>query len=140
MLPFLRSELDKQRTKLDTHLQSNVPLVFADRIELQQVLINLLMNGIESMSSITDRPRVLAVRSEVVESGEVAVAVRDCGVGISVDQMGSLFNPFFTTKPGGMGMGLAISRSIIEAHGGKPWASSNASGGAIFQFTLPTAA
>jgi PAS domain S-box-containing protein len=140
VLPFLRGEFEKRRTRLDTHLQSNVPLVFGDRIELQQVLINLLMNGIESMSSITDRPRVLAVRSQVVEPGEVAVAVCDCGVGISVDQMGSLFNPFFTTKPGGMGMGLAISRSIIEAHGGKLWASSNASGGATFQFTLPTAA
>ncbi len=139
VLPLLRGELEKRRTKLDTHLQSNLPLVLGDRIELQQVLINLLMNGIESMSSIMDRPRVLTVQSRVVESGEVEVAVRDCGVGISVDQMRSLFDPFFTTKPGGMGMGLPICRSIIEAHGGKLWASSNASSGATFQFTLPAA-
>jgi len=139
VLPLLQGELEKRRTKLDTRLQSHVPLVLGDRIELQQVLINLLMNGIESMLSTMDHPRVLAVQSRVVESGEVAVAVRDSGVGISVDQMGSLFEPFFTSKPGGMGMGLAISRSIIEAHGGKLWASSNPSGGATFQFTLPAA-
>ncbi|HWO36268.1 MAG TPA: PAS domain S-box protein, partial [Candidatus Acidoferrum sp.] len=139
VLPLLRGELEKRRTKLDTHLQSNLPLVLGDRIGLQQVLINLLMNGIESMSSIMDRPRVLTVQSRVVESGEVEVAVRDCGVGISVNQMRSLFDPFFTTKPGGMGMGLPISRSIIEAHGGKLWASSNANCGARFQFTLPAA-
>jgi PAS domain S-box-containing protein len=137
VLPLLRGELEKRRTKLDTHLQSDLPLVSGDRIELQQVLINLLMNGIESMTSIMDRPRVLTVQSRVVESGEVEVAVRDCGVGISVNQMRSLFDPFFTTKPGGMGMGLPISRSIIEAHGGKLWASSNASCGATFHFTLP---
>ena len=140
VLPLLHCELEKQRTKLDTRrLQSHLPLVLGDRIELQQVLINLLMNGIESMLSTMDHQRVLAVESRVVESGEVAVAVRDSGVGISVDQMGSLFEPFFTSKPGGMGMGLAISRSIIEAHGGKLWASSNPSGGATFQFTLPAA-
>jgi len=139
VLPLLRGELEKRRTKLDTDLQSDLPLVSGDRIELQQVLINLLMNGIESMTSIMDRPRVLTVQSRVVESGEVEVAVRDCGVGISVNQMKSLFDPFFTTKPGGMGMGLAISRSIIEAHGGKLWASSNANCGATFQFTLPAA-
>ena len=139
VLPLLRGELEKRRTKLDTHLQSDLPLVLGDRIELQQVLINLLMNGIESMTSIMDRPRVLTVQSRVVESGEVEVAVRDCGVGISVNQMRSLFDPFFTTKPGGMGMGLPISRSIIEAHGGKLWASSNANCGATFQFTLPAA-
>jgi PAS domain S-box-containing protein len=139
VLPLLRGELEKRRTKLDTDLQSDLPLVSGDRIELQQVLINLLMNGIESMTSIMDRPRVLTVQSRVVESGEVEVAVRDCGVGISVNQMRSLFDPFFTTKPGGMGMGLAISRSIIEAHGGKLWASSNANCGATFQFTLPAA-
>ena len=140
VLPLLQGELEKRRTKLDTRrLQSHLPLVLGDRIELQQVLINLLMNGIESMLSTMDHPRVLAVESRVVESGEVAVAVRDSGVGISVDQMGSLFEPFFTSKPGGMGMGLAISRSIIEAHGGKLWASSNPSGGATFQFTLPAA-
>src|SRR5260370_11106832 len=99
VLPLLRGEIEKQRIELDADLQSDVPPVLGDRIELQQVLINLLMNGIESMSSIIDHPRVLAVRSRVVESGEVEVAVRDCGGGVSVDQMGILFDPFFTTKP-----------------------------------------
>ncbi len=139
VLPLIRGELEKHCTRLHTELRPDLPPVRGDRIELQQVLINLLLNGIEAMTKIEDRPRVLQVRSHVGDPGEVMVAVRDSGVGISGDQMRSLFQAFFTTKEGGMGMGLPISRSIIEAHGGKLWATSNQTDGATFQFSLAAA-
>ncbi len=139
VLPLIRGELEKHRTRLHTELRPDLPPVRGDRIELQQVLINLLLNGIEAMAASEDRPRVLQVRSHVGDSGEIVVAVRDSGVGISADQMRSLFQAFFTTKAGGMGMGLPISRSIIEAHGGKLWATSSQTEGATFQFSLAAA-
>jgi C4-dicarboxylate-specific signal transduction histidine kinase len=112
--------------------------VLGDRIQLQQVVINLLMNGVEAMASITDRPRELVIRSQPHEGGQVLVAVLDSGIGIDSDTAEQLFSAFFTTKPSGMGMGLSISRSIIKAHGGRLWASPNAEHGAAFQFTVPT--
>ncbi len=107
-----------------------------DRIQLQQVIINLVMNGMEAMAPVTDRPRELKILSQR-EGDAVLVAVRDSGVGIDPEHVDRLFNAFFTTKPGGMGMGLSICRSIIEAHGGKLWAFRNVGAGATFQFTLP---
>ena len=114
-------------------------MILGDRVELQQVLINLLMNGIEAMTTMMN-DRSLTVRSQLATTGEVVVAVRDCGPGFPADHMGKLFNSFFTTKPNGMGMGLPISRSIIEAHGGKLWATLNPTGGATFQFALAPSA
>jgi C4-dicarboxylate-specific signal transduction histidine kinase len=111
-----------------------------DRIELQQVLINLLLNGMEAMTSVWDRPRTLLLCSHIAETGGVVVAVRDSGVGLPMDRPEAIFNAFFTTKLGGMGMGLAISRTIIESHGGKLWATPNQNGGATFQFALAAAA
>lgn len=140
VLPLIRGEMDKHRTKLVKGLQHGLPRVLGDRIELQQVIINLLLNGMEAMDSTLDRPRVLEIRSQVGKSGEVIIAVRDSGSGVSADQIGNLFSPFFTTKPGGMGMGLPISRTIIEAHGGTLGATPNQAGGATFQFTLAPAA
>jgi signal transduction histidine kinase len=102
------------------------------------VIINLVMNGIEAMQSVTDRPRELSVRSGQDESGQALISVADCGVGIAAENVDRLFNPFFTTKSGGMGMGLSICRSIIEAHGGRLWATANIAHGATFEFTLPT--
>jgi len=139
VLPLIRRELEKHGTRSHTELQQDIPPVRGDRIELQQVLINLLLNGIEAMAAIENRPRVLQVRSHLGDAGEVMVAVCDSGTGISEDQMRSLFQAFFTTKAGGMGMGLPISRSIIEDHGGKLWATSNQTGGATFQFSLAAA-
>jgi signal transduction histidine kinase len=98
------------------------------------------VNGIEAMVPVSDRPRVLQITSQLGESGEVNVSVQDSGIGFRPEQMGSIFETFFTTKQGGMGMGLPISRSIVEAHGGKLWATSNRAGGATFQFTLAVAA
>jgi signal transduction histidine kinase len=113
-------------------------MILGDRIQLQQVIINLVMNGIEAMQSVTDRPRELSVRSGQDEPGQALISVADCGVGIAAENVDRLFNPFFTTKSGGMGMGLSICRSIIEAHGGRLWATANIAHGATFEFTLPT--
>jgi signal transduction histidine kinase len=104
------------------------------------VIINLMMNGIEAMQSITDRSRELVIRSGQDETRKVIVSVTDCGAGISAENAGRLFDPFFTTKPSGMGMGLSICRSIMEAHGGRLWAAANVPHGAAFQFILPVSA
>jgi len=112
-------------------------MVLADRVQLQQVILNLVMNGIEAMQTVTGRPRQLVIRSDRNEARQVLVAVEDCGVGISAENAERLFNALFTTRSGGMGMGLAICRSIIEAHGGRISAANNAGSGATFQFTLP---
>jgi len=120
-------------------LTPDLPVVFGDRIQLQQVILNLVINGIEAMTSITDKPRRLLVRSGIQDAEQVLVSVEDCGIGVSADVMPRLFEPFFTTRAQGMGMGLPISRSIIEWHGGKLWAESSVSQSSIFQFTLPSA-
>ena len=121
-----------------TELASALPQVLGDRIQLQQVVNNLLMNGVEAMASITDRPCEILIRSQLHEAGRVLVAVLDSGIGIDSETAERLFSAFFTTKPSGMGMGLSISRSIIRAHGGKLWVSPNPDHGAAFQFTVPT--
>lgn len=109
-----------------------------DRVLLQQVAQNLIMNAVEAMVSITDRPRELLVRSTLDGSHGIYVAVQDTGIGLDAKDGDQIFNAFFTRKSGGMGMGLSISRSIIEAHGGQIWASPAFPYGALFQFTLPT--
>lgn len=117
-------------------LAPGLPATMGDRIQLQQVLLNLMMNAIEAMTGITDRARLLTIRSEVRDGGMVCVSVTDTGAGISTQTMARLFEPFFTTRAQGIGMGLAISRSIIEAHGGRLWAESTPGQGAVFQFSL----
>jgi two-component system, LuxR family, sensor kinase FixL len=125
---------------LVTELASDLPVVLGDRIQLQQVILNLAMNGIAAMSSVNDRPRRLLIRSQTQDADRVLVAVQDSGTGMSPDVMARLFEPFFTTRSQGIGMGLPISRSIIEEHGGRLWAESTVSQGSTFQFTLPTEA
>jgi signal transduction histidine kinase len=125
---------------LRMELAPTLPMILGDRVQLQQVIINLVMNGIESMQSVTDRPRELVIRSGQDETQQVLVSVTDCGVGISAENADRLFNAFFTTKASGMGMGLSICRSIMEAHGGRLWATANIPHGATFQFTLPVCA
>jgi signal transduction histidine kinase len=100
-------------------------------------MLNLIMNGIEAMSAVRDRPRILGIQSQTDESGDVLIAVRDSGIGLDAATADSLFNPFFTTKANGMGMGLSISRSLVEAHGGRLWAAANSPHGAVFYVTLP---
>ena len=129
-------ETRQHRVSLRRDLQAELPPVSGDRVQLQQVVINLLMNAMEAMETVTDRPRDLLVRSQQ-EGDQVLIAVRDSGTGIAPENVDRLFSSFFTTKSGGMGMGLSISRSIVEAHGGKLWASPNAGPGATFQFSLP---
>jgi NO-binding membrane sensor protein with MHYT domain len=135
---LVQREVLRHGASLRTELASALPHVLGDRVQLQQVIINLLMNGVEAMASITDRPRELVIRSEQDEAREVHVAVRDSGMGIDSETAERLFTAFFTTKPSGMGMGLSISRSIIRAHGGRLWVSPNADRGATFQFSVPT--
>ncbi len=132
-----RHEVLGHRVSLRTDLASALPAVLGDRVQLQQVLINLVINGMEAMEPVTDRPRDLLIRSQH-EAEQVLVAVQDSGTGIEPNNVDQVFDAFFTTKPPGMGMGLSISRSIIEAHAGRLWASPNAGPGATFQFSLPT--
>ena len=140
VIALVQGELVSHRVSLRMEFANALPVVPADRVELQQVVINLVMNGIEAMQSVTDRPRELLIRSLQDETQQVLVSVTDCGVGISAENADRLFNAFFTTKTNGMGMGLSICRSIIEAHGGRLWASANLPHGATFQFTLPVSA
>jgi len=139
VLALTNHELQKRHVLVEHQLTRPLSSIWGDRIELQQVLLNLIMNGIEAMSEITERPRVLWIQSTVDESGDVLVKVRDSGTGLGADADG-LFTPFFTTKAKGMGMGLFISRSLVESHGGRLWASPNSPHGAVFSFTLPAAA
>ena len=140
VLALIPAEMATHKISVVTELSPGLPPVLGDRIQLQQVLLNLIMNGIESMTSSSDRPRLLLIRSQTQESGHVLVAVQDSGTGLDAKAMSHIFDTFFTTKPAGMGMGLAISRSIVEAHGGRLWPVPDASEGAIFNLTLPVCA
>ena len=139
-IALVRRELVSHQVSLRTDFASALPMIQADRVQLQQVIINLVMNGIEAMQAVTDRPRELVIRSRQDEKQQVLTSVTDCGVGISVENADRLFNAFFTTKASGIGMGLSICRSIIEAHGGRLWAIANVPHGTTFQFTLPAKA
>jgi C4-dicarboxylate-specific signal transduction histidine kinase len=139
-IALMRRELISHRVTLRTELTPALPIILGDRVQLQQVIINLVMNGAEAMQSVNGRPRELAIRSRQDETRLVLVGVTDCGVGISAENADRLFDPFFTTKSGGMGMGLSICRSIVEAHDGRLWATANLPHGATFQFTLPVSA
>jgi signal transduction histidine kinase len=135
---LVRRELLSHQVSLRMELSPALPVVLADRTQLQQVIINLVINAIEAMQAVTDRPRELVIQSYQVEAHQVQLTVKDCGVGIFAEDADRLFNAFFTTKASGMGMGLSICRSIIAAHGGRLWAEPNLPQGATFHFTLPS--
>ncbi len=137
IVAFMQTEVSKNNVALWTELAPDAPIVMADRVQIQQVIVNLVQNGIQAMSDLTDRPRRLVIRSELTPEGEVLIAVRDSGTGIDPKDQKRIFNAFFTTKAQGMGMGLSISHSIIESHGGRLWANNNSDYGATIQFTLP---
>jgi C4-dicarboxylate-specific signal transduction histidine kinase len=130
-------ELSQNNVSLETQLAENLPQILADRIQLQQVILNLIINACEALTAADDEFRKLSL-STAREMDGVALTVRDTGVGIDPQQIETVFEAFHTTKPGGMGMGLAVSRSIIEGHGGRLWAEPNEPRGAIFKFSIPS--
>jgi len=138
MVVLLRSEASRHSVSILTELSENLPQVVADRVQLQQILMNLMLNGIEAMQDTTSEGQ-LTIRSLMAERGQLLISVSDTGVGVPREQADQIFNAFFTTKAQGTGMGLSISRSIVESHGGRLWATSNSGGGATFSFTLPSA-
>jgi C4-dicarboxylate-specific signal transduction histidine kinase len=137
VLTLIHAELERQHVALQMELSDGVFEIIADRVQLQQVLLNLFNNALEAMSSVTGRPRLLSVESQTLEPSDIAILVEDCGAGIDPKNMDRIFDAFFTTKARGMGMGLSICRSIIEAHGGRLWASHGTTHGTIFYITLP---
>jgi C4-dicarboxylate-specific signal transduction histidine kinase len=136
VLALSRSELQRHGVALRTDMAVGDCQVFGDRVQLQQVFLNLIMNGVEAMGAVTDRPKLLAITTRAVDTGEMHVTVEDTGTGLDRETASRVFEPFFTTKPNGMGMGLSICRSIIEAHGGRLWASQRLPYGTAFQFTV----
>ena len=137
VLALADNEARRNRVTLQRELAGDLPRVTGDRVQLQQVILNLVVNGLEAIGKSSDGPRELSVVSRRDGDDSVLVAVRDSGIGLDAANAANIFDAFFTTKPDGMGMGLAISRTIIESHGGRLWAEPNTPRGAVFQFTLP---
>jgi C4-dicarboxylate-specific signal transduction histidine kinase len=140
VLILVRSELHRHDVAIEVDLAGGLDPIMGDRVQLQQVILNLVMNGIEAMSTTKHQQRVLRVSSRIAGAGCVLVAVEDSGPGLAPETRDHLFEAFFTTKSGGLGMGLSICRSIVNAHGGRLWASPRSPHGAIFQFTIATVA
>jgi signal transduction histidine kinase len=135
VIDLTRGEIRRYNISLNTQLSADLPLIRGDRIQLQQVIVNLFLNAVDALSGLT--PADLGVSSEKDGSDGVLVSVLDSGRGFEKGDLDRLFEAYYTTKPDGMGMGLAISRSIISPHGGRLWARANTPRGAVFQFTLP---
>jgi C4-dicarboxylate-specific signal transduction histidine kinase len=136
-ISFVHHEAQRKNVSLRADFGAGLPTVGGDRVQLEQVILNLMMNAIECMAGLDRQPKQILIRSALPNPGELLVSVADTGPGIDAEHANRLFAPFFTTKPQGIGMGLAICRSIIEAHGGRLWAENNESGGAVFHFILP---
>ena len=137
IVALTQSEAQRRGASLETDLAVNLPVVIGDRVRLQQVLLNLVINALDAMNDVMDRPRIIKLRSGVQGPKSILIAVEDSGAGLGPEKDSRLFEAFYTTKPEGLGMGLSISRSIVEAHGGKLWATPNDGHGTTFQFTLP---
>ena len=137
MIVLLRGEMARYSISVRTELAADLPQVMGDRVQLQQVMMNLIMNSIDAMKDV-DGTRELAIKSQRAENEQLMVCVSDTGVGLPPQQADQIFNAFFTTKPHGTGMGLSISRSIVESHGGRLWAADNSPRGASFHLILPT--
>jgi len=137
VIALTHGEVVKNDVSVQTRLVEGLPPIQGDRVQLQQVILNLIINAIEAMSGTSEGSRELLISTGKADPDGVLVAVRDSGPGVAPASLERLFETFYTTKPGGLGMGLSICRSIIEAHGGRLWATANVPQGAIFQFTLP---
>ena len=136
---LVRVDAATRQVKLEVDVPGDLPPVRGDRVHLQQVLLNLILNGMDALDGASPENRRVSVTARLDGAQVVEIAVGDAGPGIPADTLAQIFDPFFTTKPDGMGMGLAISRTIIEAHGGRLWAENKDGGGAAFRFTLPIA-
>jgi signal transduction histidine kinase len=132
------SDLQRNRVVLQSELAEDLPTITGDRIQLQQVILNLLRNASDAMAEVHDRPRQLLIRTEREDVDRARVSVRDAGVGVAPHNVDKLLDAFYTTKPDGMGIGLSISRSIIERHHGRLWAEANDGPGATFSFSIPS--
>jgi C4-dicarboxylate-specific signal transduction histidine kinase len=139
VIGIVRSTFAKNRIVVRTHLMNGLVAIRGDRVQLQQVLVNLILNAVDAMSSVEDRARELSITTEQSRSGGILVAVHDSGSGIDPGNLERVFEPFYTTKTSGVGMGLSICQTIINHHGGRLWVSANKPRGAVFQFTLPAA-
>ena len=137
VLALVRDEAKRNSVTIRMQFADDLSPVSGDRVQLQQVLLNLVMNGIEAMSRAGERARELVITTRNIDAGQVQATVEDSGTGLDLNTIDKIFDPFYTTKPGGMGMGLSISRSILQAHGGRIWATANHGPGTIFYFTLP---
>jgi len=137
VLTFLRTELDPHHMTVRFALSQNLPPVLVDRVQLQQVILNLIINAIDAMNAVPDRENLLRIRTEATNDGEVVISIEDNGTGIDPANLDRIFEPFFTTKSKGMGMGLSICRSIVEAYGGTLSAAPAREHGSVFQITLP---
>jgi C4-dicarboxylate-specific signal transduction histidine kinase len=138
VIVLARGEITKNGVSVDTHLTEGALPVEGDRVQLQQVILNLIVNAVEAMGSVREGPRELSISTEQAQANGVLLAVRDSGPGIDAKHLERVFEAFYTTKSSGVGMGLSICRSIVEAHGGRLWAEANKPRGAVFQFTLPS--
>jgi C4-dicarboxylate-specific signal transduction histidine kinase len=136
VIEMVQSAMAKNRVLVSTRLTKRFTPVRADRVQLQQVVLNLILNAVEAISSVEEGARELSISTRQNEASEIVVAVADSGPGVKPEQLEQVFAPFYTTKTGGIGMGLSICRSIIAAHGGRLWAEANQPRGALFQFTL----
>jgi C4-dicarboxylate-specific signal transduction histidine kinase len=136
MVDLTEGEIKKSGVVLRMELEKNLPQVVGDRVQLQQVVLNLMMNGIDAMKTVADRTRSLVIKTESVEPDQVGVTLKDSGTGLDPKSVQRIFDAFYTTKSGGMGMGLSISRSIVENHGGQLRAIPNDGPGTSFEFTL----
>ena len=137
VLEFIHGETLKLGASVRTQLADGLPLIQGDRVQLQQVVVNLILNAVQAMGAVADRTREVLITTTRTELNVVCLGVQDTGPGLSAETLSRLFDPFYTTKPDGMGMGLSICRSIIEDHGGRLWATPHEPRGALFQFTIP---
>ena len=137
LMLFVRDEAARRNVAIRAELSAGLPKTKADRVQLQQVVLNLLMNGMDAMAEVSNHAKELVISSRLERQGEILVSVADCGAGLNPENAERIFDPFFTTKPRGTGMGLAISRSIVESHEGKIWATPRPGGGTVLHFTIP---